>query len=72
MTTKLITFAGGYHDSDDINIRAKINNRGGLYLSHGQYLRLQRHFCGLDSCKCGGVHRADHDAGDLLDMIGCQ
>lgn len=71
-TTQKITFSGGFHSSADITVRAKIGSRGELYLSRGQYSKLQKHFCGIESCECGGVHRADHDAGDLLDLVSCQ
>jgi hypothetical protein len=57
MSNITITFAGGFHNVAETNVRARVEH-GVAYLSEGQYARLQRTFCGRRTCECGGVHRA--------------
>jgi len=57
MSNITITFSGGFHNTPDTTIRARVEH-GVAYLSEGQYARLQRTFCGRRTCECGGVHRA--------------
>lgn len=57
-----VAFTGGFHDHNEITIRATIRDKGtylGAYISDGQVKKLQREFCGMASCQCGGVYRAD-------------
>ena len=64
---KKITFFGGFHNATAININATDNQvndlKEGFYslseiLTDSQYKRLNRHFCGVRGCLCGGVIRA--------------
>lgn len=61
MKTLNIEFAGGFHSYTTATVRAKIEDRG-TYLravvSAGQVRRLQREFCGMRECLCGGTYRA--------------
>ena len=57
MDTIRICFTGGFHNSGETTVRARVKH-GVAYLSDGQYTRLQRTFCGLRTCECGGVRRA--------------
>jgi hypothetical protein len=65
ITTKTVTvhLDGGYHNSDRIGVRvpADWRERGSLTdnLTDTQRKRLDRHFCGITDCTCGGVSRAD-------------
>jgi hypothetical protein len=54
--TKTITVSGGFHNADDITIRAKVDPRGGIKLSQGQVKRLGDHMCGVKGCICGMHH----------------
>lgn len=54
--TKQITVSGGFHDADEITIRAKVDPRGGIKLSQGQAKRLGDHMCGVKGCICGMHH----------------
>jgi len=58
MATLSITFFNGFHNSPDMTIRARVEH-GVAEISEGQYKRLQRHFCGIASCGCGGARRAN-------------
>jgi len=58
MATLSITFFNGFHRSSDMTIRARVEH-GVAEISEGQYRRLQRHFCGIASCGCGGARRAN-------------
>ncbi|MBD5384874.1 hypothetical protein HDR69_00395 [bacterium] len=62
-----ITFFGGFHQSNEINAIIKEsdfedfkNGNIGIEeaLSYSQLERLNRHFCGVEGCSCGGVRRA--------------
>lgn len=72
---KTITLFGGFHASDEINVRVGDNvyqalKRGEMsiwepgVLSNYQRRRLDNHFCGIDGCTCGGVSRASIDFND--------
>ncbi len=56
--TVKITLSGGFHDSDEITVRAKVDGNY-AYLSKNQIKRLDKHFCGMDDCCCGAQWRAD-------------
>ncbi len=69
-TTK-ITLSGGFHISNNINViisssdynELKNGNMGLIdALSDSQLNRLNRHFCGVRGCQCGGVIRAKWEA----------
>lgn len=47
-----IIFKGGFHNREK-TVSAKEN----LQLSRGQFESLQREFCGMADCKCGGILR---------------
>lgn len=62
-----ITLFGGFHQSDSINAIIKESDLEDLKsgnismedaLSPSQLERLNRHFCGVEGCSCGGVRRA--------------
>ena len=67
---KTLTFYGGFHNVGDIRIRvteeqynALKEEDGSCYflsdiLSKYQMRRLNKHFCGMDDCECGGVINA--------------
>lgn len=68
MKTTKITFFGGFHNSNAITIRVSNETandiREGFYplsecLTSYQLRRLNRHFCGVKGCTCGGVMRAE-------------
>lgn len=54
--TTLVTVSGGFHNAGEINIRAKVDPRGGIKLSDGQAKRLGNHMCGMKGCICGMHH----------------
>ena len=64
---KYVTFSGGFHNCGAIRVRVseeaydELKNGGALLesLSNSQINRLNRHFCGVDGCTCGGVMRAE-------------
>ena len=67
-----ITLSGGFHNSPPIKIALATNiveqlKRGEVsitdhhVLSRIQRQKLDRHFCGIKGCKCGGVYRAKID-----------
>lgn len=67
---KKVSFWGGFHKSESINIRVNDAQakeiEEGYYpldeiLSNYQLRRLDRHFCGVAGCTCGGVRRADFE-----------
>lgn len=66
--TAIVTYSGGYHDSPEIHLRVCVVERNGYrigILSDGQVRKLDRHFCGISDCTCGGSSRADSDICDL-------
>lgn len=65
---KYVTFSGGFHNCGAVRIRVNDEQyndiKEGFYplgeiLSGYQITRLNRHFCGVRGCTCGGVLRAD-------------
>lgn len=48
---KRLILQGGFHSAGQITLWVYPN----MALSRPQYKRLQRHFCGVKGCKCGGV-----------------
>lgn len=60
-----LKFEGGFHNSKPIVIMVPIyffaNNRYPHYLSAGQKKKLDKHFCGINGCACGGASRASID-----------
>lgn len=65
--SKYVTFYGGFHNCGAIRVRVSEQQGSdiaeGFYpldeiLSEGQMKRLNRHFCGVKGCTCGGVIRA--------------
>jgi hypothetical protein len=62
-----VTASGGFHNSGDISVIVKDGK-----LSVGQYKKLANHFCGIKSCVCGGISRADVSGmprRDFMDMV---
>lgn len=70
MANVKITLSGGFHNSDEIKIslphkvaeslkNGEVSLTDYHVLSRAQRLRLDRHFCGIKGCLCGGVARAD-------------
>lgn len=64
---KYVTFYGGFHNCGAIRVRVSEEQRNDIaegftplydILSDGQLRRLNRHFCGVRGCTCGGVNRA--------------
>lgn len=64
---KYVTFYGGFHNVGPARVRVteeQYNDlKEGFYslseiLSSNQMMRLNRHFCGVQGCTCGGVLRA--------------
>ena len=65
-----VTFSGGFHNSGEITVRAKLGNKspdGSKFatLSAAQVKKLDRHFCGISGCTCGGHARAGNDSGAM-------
>jgi hypothetical protein len=58
--TLSINLSGGFHGVGGITVRPRINGRA-AYLSDSQIRRIERHFCGMKSCICGGVERAEKE-----------
>ena len=56
--TMTVTLTGGFHDSADLRLRVAYEADGDYTLSESQAKRADRHFCGIDSCTCGGAARA--------------
>lgn len=68
---RTITLEGGFHNSKATTVTINIPNidlplegfQGRdideLYISESQIKRLNRHFCGISGCKCGGYLRAE-------------
>lgn len=65
---KYVTFYGGFHNSGAIRVRVNDKQYEALkegfeplydILSNHQFKRLNRHFCGIKGCMCGGAMRAD-------------
>lgn len=70
---KYIIFAGGFHNSGPIRIRVSEEQQTAIreksaplyeILSENQMKRLNRHFCGVSGCRCGGVTRSEIIDGD--------
>jgi hypothetical protein len=60
--TLTVEFSGGFHAYQTATVRAKIEDRGAYLravVSVDQLRRLQRKFCGMRDCMCGGTYRAD-------------
>lgn len=64
---KTVKFHGGYHNCPEIRIRVNDKQYSKLkegfcsleeVLSKYQMRRLEKHFCGVEGCLCGGVSRA--------------
>ena len=64
---KKITLYGGFHNVNDVDVEVTESQyediREGLspltdILTDSQIKRLDKHFCGVSDCKCGGVARA--------------
>lgn len=65
---KYVKFSGGFHNCPAIRVRVTERQyaelKEGFYsleqvLSACQMKRLDRHFCGMKDCCCGGACRAD-------------
>lgn len=65
---KYMTLSGGFHNAGAIRVRVNEQQyndlKEGFYpldeiLSEGQMKNLNRHFCGVKGCTCGGVMRAN-------------
>ena len=61
--TKLIELSGGFHNSSAIRVRVPADFHIACDtliegVSELAYERLNRHFCGIKGCTCGGVQRA--------------
>lgn len=52
-----ISLWGGFHNVGEI--RVMISDFEDV-LSLNQYKRVQRHFCGMSDCLCGGIYRNLH------------
>jgi len=66
MKTKTITLSGGFHDSGEIRIKVPADFHPAIHsiqeaVSESTRKRLDRHFCGIRGCTCGGVQRATVD-----------
>lgn len=68
MKTTKITLFGGFHNASAITIRVSNETAKDIHegfhplfdcLTSYQLRRLNRHFCGVRGCTCGGVIRAD-------------
>lgn len=64
---KTIKLYGGYHNAPETKVRISDNAYCDLkngnstlseVLTQSQQKRLDRHFCGLNGCKCGSFMRA--------------
>lgn len=62
-----LTLYGGFHNANSINVEISASDYECLrdheatladVLSEPQLKRMQRHFCGVEGCACGGVLRA--------------
>lgn len=62
-----ITISGGFHNSQQINIRLPLRTWAQIMqgmdkmaaLSPSQEKRINKHFCGIPGCLCGGASRAE-------------
>lgn len=61
-----ISLWGGFHNVDSINVIIPASDYEALNegsqsiadsLSPSQLTRVQRHFCGMSDCRCGGIYR---------------
>lgn len=67
MGTKLITLEGGFHNSDSIQVKIKTEYLDRIetasdcrqFVSEQVEKKLDKHFCGIKGCKCGGFARAE-------------
>lgn len=70
MANVKVTLSGGFHNSSPINISLPEKVADSLkngevtitdfhVLTRSQRQKLDRHFCGIKGCMCGGVARAD-------------
>lgn len=66
MKTKKIGLYGGFHNVSEIKVVVPVESAESLkqgystlqdVLTPGQLKRVQKHFCGMDDCCCGGIHR---------------
>ncbi len=62
-----LSLSGGFHNASPINVEISASDYETLrdhvatvadVLSDAQLRRVQRHFCGVQGCDCGGVLRA--------------
>lgn len=55
-----LTLHGGFHNVDPINVHISARDYATLadVLSDTQLARVNRHFCGVEGCTCGGILRA--------------
>lgn len=56
-----ITVSGGFHNAEDLLLRAKISpSHDGAWwvaeLSESQLAKISRHMCGMSDCCCGGEY----------------
>lgn len=63
----VLTLYGGFHNATPMNVEISASDYERLrdheatladVLSEPQFKRVQRHFCGVEGCVCGGVLRA--------------
>lgn len=67
MKTKRITLSGGFHNSRNIRVQVPADFHPATdrlidVLSETTIERLNRHFCGIRGCTCGGLQRANVEA----------
>ncbi len=76
---KTVTFSGGFHNSSPITLhmnfgadlddykegRIELKELVRNNLTPYQSKRLDKHFCGIQGCTCGGWFRADIDIDNL-------
>lgn len=62
-----LTLQGGFHNANPVNVQIAASDYECLrdheatladVLTETQLTRMQRHFCGVEGCSCGGVLRA--------------
>lgn len=75
MANVKVTLSGGFHNSTPINIlmpekvaedlkNGKVSLTDYHVLTRAQRIKLDRHFCGIKDCMCGGVSRAEIEFGN--------
>ena len=63
MKTEIVTLSGGFHNAGPINVKVP-KNFDPVHdciidvLGQSVIKKLDRHFCGINGCTCGGVFRA--------------